>query len=108
MAVIPMTVMTVATFPVGVAAHMAMMAATAMLGHGRARDRQGCQDGGNNREFSKHLLIPFALGRRDFARQDLCIEMLPVPLTQNPNLEFCEAHHLLSSGEPRVPGRGTG
>jgi hypothetical protein len=71
------------------------MAATVLGSHGRAWDRQGRDDGGNNREFSKHLLIPSALGRRDFARADLCTEMLPVPLTQNPNLEFCGAHHFL-------------
>jgi len=45
----------------------AVMAATAMLGHGCAWDRQSCQDGRNNREFSKHLLIPSTLGRRGFS-----------------------------------------
>ena len=73
--IVPMSV-AVTTFPVAVAAVMAamvaamvaaVMAATAMLGHGCAWDRQSCQDGRNNREFSKHLLIPSTLGRRGFS-----------------------------------------
>ena len=65
--IVPMSV-AVTTFPVAVAAMVAaVMAATAMLGHGCAWDRQSCQDGRNNREFSKHLLIPSTLGRRGFS-----------------------------------------
>jgi hypothetical protein len=72
--IVPMSV-AVTTFPVAVAAMhtgvaamvAAVMAATAMLGHGCAWDRQSCQDGRNNREFSKHLLIPSTLGRRGFS-----------------------------------------
>jgi hypothetical protein len=63
--IVPMSV-AVTAFPVavtamhtGVAAMVAaVMAATAMLGHGRAWDRQGCHNGCNKCEFSKHLLIP--------------------------------------------------
>jgi len=73
--IVPMSV-AVTTFPVAVAAMVAavmaamvaaVMAATAMLGNGCAWDRQSCQDGRNNREFSKHLLIPSTLGRRGFS-----------------------------------------
>ena len=73
--IVPMSV-AVTTFPVAVAAMVAavmaamvaaVMAATAMLGHGCAWDRQSCQDGRNNPEFSKHLLIPSTLGRRGFS-----------------------------------------
>jgi len=73
--IVPMSV-AVTTFPVAVAAMVAavmaamvaaVMAATAMLGHGCAWERQSCQDGRNNREFSKHLLIPSTLGRRGFS-----------------------------------------
>jgi hypothetical protein len=112
--VMGMTVPTAPTFVVRVAAmHVAMttttmMAATAMLGQGRAWGCQGCQNGRKNCEFSKHLLFPSALDQRDFAREDLCLEMLPVPLTQSPHLKFCDARQFVFRGRPRSPGSEIG
>jgi hypothetical protein len=89
MAAVPMTsvpIIPVATMPIAVTIPMAMSmptaaamhvavtmtmtvaaVATAVLGHGRARDRQGCHNGRNKCQFSKHLLIPSALGRGDLS-----------------------------------------
>jgi hypothetical protein len=55
--------MTVAAFPVSMATFPVAVATAMLASHGCARDRKSRNDGGNNREFSKHLLIPSALGQ---------------------------------------------